>query len=209
MAADQPIASSSVSVVPANEVSCEDIQTVFGTRGEAASCQCQWFKILHKDWDSVSVAERAFRLRQQTDCGYPDAQATTGLVAFVDGEPVGWCAVEPRSAYPRLSNMRVPWSDRNEDKDDETVWAVTCFMVRTGFRRRGISRALARAAVDYARERGAHALEGYPMVDRPNEEIAWPSEMYVGTRSIFADAGLAEVTKPTKRRYVMRIDFAE
>jgi GNAT superfamily N-acetyltransferase len=208
MTGDQPSAADPhVSVRPANEVSWEDIQTVFGTRGEAAACQCQYFKILNKDWSSVPVAERAFRLRQQTDCGYPDAEATTGLVAFLDGVPVGWCAVEPRSAYPRLRNAKVPWTGREEDKDDDTVWAVTCFMVRTGYRRRGISSILAKAAVEYARDRGARALEGYPMVDRPNEEIAWPSEMYVGTRSIFSDAGFTEITKPTKRRFVMRIDF--
>ena len=98
--------------------------------------------------------------------------ATSGLVAYLDGEPVGWCAVEPRTAYPRLLlKTRVPWEGRAEDKTDDSVWAVTCFVTRAGFRRRGISRALARAAVDFARERGARALEGYPMITQPGQEI--------------------------------------
>ena len=103
-----------------------------------------------------------------------EAGGTSGLVAYLDGEPVGWCAVEPRPAYPRLLlKTRVPWDGRAEDKADDSVWAVTCFVTRAGFRRRGISRALARAAVDFARERGARALEGYPMITQPGQEITW------------------------------------
>jgi GNAT superfamily N-acetyltransferase len=156
------------------------------------------------DADSVPVGERADRLRKQTRCGQPDADTTSGLVAYLDGEPVGWCAVEPRSAYVRLG--RVPWAGRAEDKTDDSVWAVTCFVTRAGFRRRGISRALARAAVDFARQRGARALEGYPMITQPGQEITW-DELRVGSRSIFAGAGFDQVSHPTLRRVVMRIDF--
>lgn len=198
--------SEAITVVPANEASWEDLQAVFGLRGYAAACQCQWFKCSHREWESLSREERAFRLRQQTDSGYPDSDTTTGLVAYLDEEPVGWCAVEPRSAYPRLRGMRVPWSGRDEDKDDGTVWAVTCFVTRVGYRRRGIAHALARAAVDFARERGARAIEGYAMLTNPGEELTW-GELYVGSRSMFADAGFTQVSHPTKRRVVMRLDF--
>ena len=83
---------------------------------------------------------------------------------------------------------------------------MTCFVTRAGFRRRGISRALARAAVDFARERGARALEGYPMITERGQEITW-GELHVGSRSIFAAAGFVEVSHPTPRRVVMRIEF--
>jgi GNAT superfamily N-acetyltransferase len=83
---------------------------------------------------------------------------------------------------------------------------VTCFVTRAGFRRRGISYALARAAVDFARERGARALEGYPMVTDPGKDITW-GELHVGSRSIFEAAGLEEVSHPTLRRVVMRIEL--
>jgi len=56
-----------------------------------------------------------------------------------------------------------PLGGRAEDRTDAGVWAVTCFVTRAGFRERGASRALARAAVGHARERGARALEGYPI----------------------------------------------
>ena len=197
-----------VTIVPANEASWEDLQAVLGTRGDSSRCQCQRYKMQPREsWASVGAEVLAVRLRAQTDCGHPESRGTSGLVAYLDGEPVGWCAVEPRTAYPRLLlRTRVPWAGRAEDKTDAGIWAVTCFVTRAGFRRRGISGALARAAVDFARQRGARALEGYPMITQPGYEVM-SVELHVGSRSIFADAGFAEVGRPTLRRVVMRIDF--
>jgi GNAT superfamily N-acetyltransferase len=146
------------------------------------------------------------RLQEQTHCGFPSARTTSGLVAYIDGEPVGWCAIEPRTAYRRLRNSPVPFTGRDEDPADDSVWAVTCFVTRAGFRRRGVSRALARATVAFAREHGARALEGYPMLTDPGQDVTW-GELNVGTRSIFAEAGFSEVSHPTLRRVVMRTDF--
>jgi GNAT superfamily N-acetyltransferase len=194
-----------ISVRPANEASWEDLQTVFGTRGQAARCQCQRYKLRPREsFRSFPTEERAFRLRRQTDCGHPESDTTSGLVAYLDGEPVGWCAVEPRTAYEGLlRNNRVPWEGRAEDKTDDSVWAVTCLFTRAGFRKRGVSRALARAAVEFARERGARAIEGYPITTK-NVIV---EELHVGTKGVFADAGLTEVSRPTLRRVVMRLDF--
>jgi GNAT superfamily N-acetyltransferase len=199
-----------ISVVPANQASCDDLKAVFGTRGDASKCQCQRYKTRATDWDiawaSIPAAKRAKRLREQTRCGQPQARATSGLVAYLDGEPVGWCAVEPRTAYVRLQSKPLVWAGRAEDKADNGVWAVTCFATRAGFRRRGVSRALARAAVDFARERVARAVEGYPMTTTPGQEISW-GELHVGSRRIFAAAGFVEVSRPSLRRVVMRRDF--
>jgi GNAT superfamily N-acetyltransferase len=201
-------ATPALTIVPANEATWDDLQLAFGTRGDPSRCWCQRYKMQPKEsWASVGAAELASRFRVQTGCGRPESAATSGFVAYLDGEPVGWCAVEPRSAYPRLLlKTRVPWEGRAEDKTDESVWAVTCFVTRAGFRCRGISRALARAAIEFARERGARALEGYPMITQPGQEIAW-GELHVGSRSIFEAAGFKEVSRPTVRRVVMRIDF--
>ena len=195
-------------IIPANEASWEDLRAVFGTRGPSATCYCQRFKLKPKEaFKSFPAEERAHRLRTQTECGHPRSTTTSGLIAYLDEEPVGWCAVEPRTAYEGLLRVyRTPWEGRNEDKTDESIWAVTCILVRAGFRRRGIGYALARATVEFARERGAHALEAYPMITKPGEEIIW-DEILVGNRSMFAAAGFAEVHQPSKRRVVMRIDF--
>jgi GNAT superfamily N-acetyltransferase len=200
------VAAPAISVVPANEASWEDLQTIFGTRGVASRCQCQRYKLRPREsFASFPVEERAHRLRQQTDCGHPGSDVTSGLVAYLGGEPAGWCAVEPRTAYEGLlRNNRVPWEGRAEDKTDDSVWAVTCLFTRAGFRKRGISRALARAAVDFARERGARAVECYPMTTMKNVIM---EELHVGTEGVFADAGFTELGRPTLRRAVMRVDF--
>ena len=195
-------------VIPANKAGCEDLQLILGTSGEPALCQCQRYKMQPgESWASVGPKELGSRLRRQTNCGRPGSGATSGLVAYVDGEPVGWCAVEQRVAYPRLLlKTRVPWEGRAEDKTDTSIWAVTCIVTRKGFRGHGIGHALARAAVDFARRGGARALEAYPMVT-PTDQRVMPVELHVGTRNMFADAGLVEIGRPTLRRVVMRVDF--
>jgi GNAT superfamily N-acetyltransferase len=196
-----------LTIVPADEASWEDLEAIFGTTDYPGRCHCQRYKIRASHWATVSDAERAARLREQTACGNPKARSTSGLVAYLDGEqPVGWCAVEPRTAYPRLLRTRTPWTGRDEDKTDGTVWAVTCFVTRKGFRKRGITYALARATVGFARVRGARALEAYTMLTQPGKEITW-GELHVGSRDVFADAGFAEVSRPSPRRVVMRVDF--
>jgi GNAT superfamily N-acetyltransferase len=195
-------------IVPANEAACEDLQTVFGARGAAAYCQCQRYKLRPREaFKLFPAAERAARLRGQTRCGNPGTGGTSGLVAYEGHEPVGWCAVEPRTAYDGLlRNYRVPWEGRAEDRHDPTVWAVTCVFARARYRGRGIAHALVAAAVEHARRNGARALEGYPLLTAPGARVAW-DEIHVGTRDMFAAAGLVEVSRPSKRRVVMRIDF--
>jgi GNAT superfamily N-acetyltransferase len=193
-------------IVPANEASWDDLRAIFGTSGVGSVCQCQRYKLRRREsFGSFPADERAHRLREQTDCGHPESDTTSGLVAFLDGVPVGWCAVEPRSAYEGLvrNSNRTPWLGRTEDRTDDTIWAVTCVFVRAGYRKRGISRALVRAAAGFARERGARAVEGYPMTT--TQAIA--EELHVGTEATFAAAGFTEVIRPTLRRAVMRIDF--
>lgn len=196
-----------IRVVPANEASCDELLAVFGDRGSPATCFCQRYKLQPREaFSRFPREERRERLRGQAHCGDPAAETTSGLVAFLDNVPVGWCAIEPRPAYFGLGRVyRVPWEGRAEDRADDTVWAVTCVLVRAGFRGRGISYALAAAAVEHARVRGARALEAYPY-RREVGEVTW-DEIHPGTEGIYAAAGLVEVTRPGKRRVVMRIDF--
>lgn len=202
-----PIRAEQVRVVPANEASWADLTAVFGPADYPARCQCQRFKVDGWIWRDTSQEERTEALRAQTRCGQPSAPVTSGLVAYVDGEPAGWVAVEARTAYPKLRTNRVCFPGRDEDRDDDTVWSVTCFAVRKGYRGRGLTYLLAEATVDHARSRGARAIEGYPMLTQPGKEVTW-GETHVGTVQVFEAAGFREVTHPTPRRLVMRIDLA-
>jgi GNAT superfamily N-acetyltransferase len=192
-------------IVPATPDRWDDVQAVFGTRGGARHCQCQRIRLGDGAWWYLSVEERAHHLREQLDPG-PDAPTSGALLAYVDAEPAGWVAVAPRTEFVRYRGSQVPWAGRHEDKDDAGVWAVTCFAVRVGYRKQGLMYELTTAAVEHARERGAEAVEGYPIVTDHGQEIAW-GEVNVGTPGAFAAAGLTEVSRPTKRRRVMRLDF--
>lgn len=193
-------------VRPADAVPFEDLQRVLGTRGIGHRCQCQRYKLAPKEsFAGTAVEERVARLRAQTDAGHPGSGGTSGLVAYLGDEPVGWCAVEPRPAYGGLVRVfRVPWDGRDEDRADPGVWAITCLFVRAGYRRRGISRVLAAAAVEHAQACGARAVEAYPMTTTAVIE----EELHVGTVPTFAAAGLTEVSHPTPRRVVMRRELA-
>ena len=86
-----------VRIVPANQASWEDLQVIFSTNRTAQGCSCQWFKHRDKDWKSIPAEALEADLRVQTGCGHDDAIETTGLVAYVGGEPAAWVAVEPRT----------------------------------------------------------------------------------------------------------------
>jgi GNAT superfamily N-acetyltransferase len=195
-------------VVPANEASWQAITAIFGTRGVGAVCWCQRYKLAPREaFKSHSPEERAARMRAQTHAGEPSSPTTSGLVAYLDGEAVGWCAVEPRPTYVGLLRVyRTPWQGRVEDKTDAGIWAVTCFMIRAGYRGKGVSRALAKATVEHARAGGVRAIEAYPMISQSGEEVTWGEE-HVGFSNVFEAAGFREVSRPGVRRVVMRVDF--
>ncbi len=198
-AADAP----ELRIVPANEATWDDLQAILtGTTGR---CQCQRQRLGDRDWWHMPPSERGAILRAETHCDDPRAAETIGIVAYDGDEPVAWCAVDRRSVFGRLRGSPVPWAGRDEDPDDDTVWAIACVIVRRGHRGRGFTYPLVAAAVEHARSRGAAAVEGYPLLTGESR-ISW-DELNVGPLGPFAAAGLAEVAHPTKRRLVMRIDF--
>ncbi len=191
-------------IVPANQASVADLDAIYGGHGAGTGCRCQWFKLERKEsLGDIGKAGLRQRQLQQAGCGDPESTTTSGLVGYLDDEPVAWVAVEPRPSYPGLLRVyRVPWDGRNEDKTDPSVWAITCLYTRAGYRGRGISTLMATAAVEFARENDAAAVEAYPIT-----QGALSYERRVGTPATFSAAGLQEVHRPSKRRIVMRLEF--
>jgi GNAT superfamily N-acetyltransferase len=193
----------SVRIRPANEASWQELQLIL--TGTASRCQCTRQRLGDRDWYALPVEQRATVLREAVGCDDPRASSTVGLIAWVDGEPAGWVAVDARSAYRRLRGSPVPWAGRAEAKDDPAVWAIACLVVRRGYRGQHLTYALVAAAVEHARSQGARAIEGYPML-AGGAEVTW-DELSVGPVGPFVAAGFAEVSRPTKRRVVMRLDL--
>lgn len=171
-----------------------ELQTVFGTKGDPAGCWCQWFKLSRADWDAATREETQALLHGQLEAGSP------GVIARIDGEPVGWAAVEPFSAYPALGRSPIT---RRREGDPEDVWAVTCFVVRLEYRKRGVARALLAGALDHAKRHGATVVEGYPVDPEVRPSLS-AAERYHGTVSLFRDAGFDLIRRPSATRAIMR-----
>ena len=186
---------------PANDATSEDVEAVFDAGG-ARKCRCQALKVPGWIWRDTTQDERDAALLEQAGCGTSGPSSrTSGLVGYVDGEPAGWVAVEPRENYPRIWARQKSWM--RMDRDLEGVWSVTCFVVRKGFRRRGLMYELAAATVEYGRQVGARVLEGYPTEPAPGKTVIW-DEASVGLLQVFVDAGYEVEASPTLRRRVVR-----
>jgi GNAT superfamily N-acetyltransferase len=85
--------------------------------------------------------------------------------------------------------------------DDKAVWSIVCFFVAKPFRGRGLMERFLKAAVDYARERGAKIVEGYPI--EPTGRLSGYSG-YTGLVSSFRKAGFVEVLRRSERQPIMR-----
>ncbi|WP_046768570.1 GNAT family N-acetyltransferase [Jiangella alkaliphila] len=167
----------------------EDLMSDSG--GPAARCWCMAWRV-GPSYRHRSAAENRSDFQAVVAAGPPP-----GLLAFSDaddGRAVGWCQVTPRSAVPALER---PW--RVRPVDDVPVWAITCFYIRKGHRRQGVTSALISAAVEFAREAGASAVEAYPL-----DGAVSPSSTSTGYASTFLRAGFREVARRSPERLDMR-----
>jgi GNAT superfamily N-acetyltransferase len=185
----------SLDIRPVEPDGFADIAALFGPNGANSGCWCMWWRISGRDWTTGGSASNRAGFEAVVRSGQP-----AGLLGYDEGTPVGWCAVAPRTAYPRLLRSRTL---RLTEPDDPGVWSVTCFFINRHHRRQGVSHALLCAAVGYAAGRGATAVEGYP-VDTSGDRR--PSgDLFTGTFGLFAGAGFTEYARPaTGRRVVMR-----
>ena len=192
----------SIQVRPATADRWNDLVTVFGRRGEDPSwCWCQLFLRSGTQESSASgpVPDNRAALRHEI----AQAAVPPGLIAYDDNRPVGWTRVGPRSGFPGVTGNRALARVLIEDPG---TWWVTCFAVDSRHRRSGIGSALLTAAVEFARERGATAVEGHPVdVTNLRATRVAGSSIYTGTVAMFSAAGFAEVARTYPTRPVMRL----
>lgn len=168
-----------------------DVETLFGERGACAGCWCMWWRMANPDWRREKGAGTKRRFRALVRRGPPP-----GLLAYVGGEPVGWCAVAPRASYPRLARSRIL-----APVDDAPVWSVTCFFVRKDWRQRGVTVALLREVGRFVAAAGGTIVEGYPSDAKTPQP---PPFVYHGLLSAFEKAGFTEVARRSESRPVVR-----
>jgi GNAT superfamily N-acetyltransferase len=170
-----------------------DLESLFGPRGACGGCWCMAWRLTPSDFSRLKGDGTRRALRAIVTSGEP-----TGILAY-DGEaPIGWCAVAPREATPRLGRARVLGRI-----DDVPVWSVTCFFVARAWRKQGVTVALLRAAAAHARRQGALILEGYPVEPRTGEQPA--AFVWTGLASAFRAAGFSEVARRSATRPIFRL----
>lgn len=168
-----------------------DFERLFGPRGACAGCWCMFWKLRGKAYEE-NTGEPARQMQKSI----VESGTVPGLLAFKGDQPVGWIAVEPRSAYPKLAHSRVL-----KPVDDSNPWSVTCFFVAKQARRQGLTIEMLNAALDYVRERGGKIVEGYPVdAERELPDVF----VYHGTAAAFQKAGFVEVARRSETRPIMR-----
>lgn len=171
----------------------QDIQTLFEEDRVCRACWCMWWRVSAADWMKRRGKENKNALKALVDSG-----KVPGILAYFNGQPVGWVSMSPRVEYARLERSRTL-----KRIDDKPVWSVVCFFVAKPFRRRGVSTKLLEVAVDYARKRGAIIIEGYP--SKSSEKQQDPL-VYTGLVSMFEKVGFGPVAG-SKTRTIMRYVF--
>ena len=158
-----------------------DLGSLFGQGGDPRWCWCAFYRIRQIDFASASAESNREVLERAVETTATEDRAP-GLIAYRDGEPVGWVSVGPRDDYDRLKHSRIL-----APVDDRPVWSIVCFVVARRARKQGMANALLDAAVAYAREHGATLVEGYP-VDTAAGRVSAASA-YKGTLGMFERAG--------------------
>ena len=164
-----------------------DFERLFGGSGACGGCWCMAWRVRDGErWGDIKGAEAKRRMRALILSG-----EAHGVLAYLDGEPVGWCAYGRRVDYPKLQRARSLACD-----DMAQVWSLPCFFIRKGHRGKGIGTALLREALEQLRRRGARIAEGYP-VKPPRDGRPLPGAFaWTGTRSMFAACGFEVVGNP-------------
>ena len=172
-----------IEVVPASADRWADVERVMRTPGDPETCWCQVFRVPRDDWDARPTAQNRDDLHALVTDG-----VRPGLVAYDDGEPVGWCSVAPLEQLVRLASSPSIAAARPDGDDLEGRWAVTCFVVTEAARGSGLVGVLLEAAVSFARAQGATAVEGIPLDVEAAAEVT-PDHLFGGTLKAFEGAG--------------------
>ena len=170
-----------------------DFVRLFGARGVGGGCWCMGWRLPRQQYLRQKGDRNKKAMRSLVQTG-----SAPGLLAYLAGEPVGWCAVAPREVYLALGR-----SPSRKAVDSERVWSITCLYVARAHRRQHLTAQLIEAAVAYVRSQGGRIVEAYPVPQKPG--VTSTAYAYPGFVSMFEDAGFAECARRRPTRPIMRL----
>lgn len=174
-----------------------DLEALFGDRGACGGCWCMFWRLPRKQFDAGKGAGNKRAMKRIVTSG-----KEPGVMAYLKKEPIGWCAVAPREHYIALERSRIL-----KPVDEKPVWSISCLFIAKPYRRKGVSSQLLRAAVEFAANRGAAIVEGYPV--EPSMEKMPDPFLWHGIPSAFTAAGFVEVLRRSKSRPIMRFEVSK
>jgi GNAT superfamily N-acetyltransferase len=173
-----------LAIRPLTAARVDDLKAVTaGTWG--ASCWCLFPRYTAKQRRERRVDASGDASRRAEMARLARRRHAPGLIAYRDGEPIGWIAIAPRAELGRVAASRA-----TPPVDAVPVWVIPCITVRRGHRGEGVAVAMIRAAVDYAARLGAPAVEGYP---RRTSARLHDDFLFIGNEAMFRRAGFREV----------------
>lgn len=169
-----------------------DLASLFEQGGDPKGCWCAWFRVRGMTFSNSSAADNRTVLEKAARTDARKGRAP-GLIAYRDGEAIGWVSLAPREDFERLEHSKVL-----ARVGEKPVWSIVCFVVGRRARGQGVANALLRAAMDYARDHGATMLEAYP-VDTGGGRVP-SANVYHGTLTMFERAGFRVVERRQANR---------
>lgn len=178
-----------MSLHPMTSQRLEDMTLVMGERGVARRCFCMHWRRpdggYGNDYDN----------RDRFAAVIADDQPP-GLLGYIGPEPVGWVQVGPRADFPTLQRSKLL-----KPIDEVAVWAINCFVVKVGHRRKGVGRGLLAGAIAYAKHLGAAVLEAYPVDGSRSSGV----DYFTGTLEMFSREGFVEMIRRNETRPIVRL----
>ena len=157
---------------------------LFGEKGACGNCWCMYYRLSKSDFQE-GKADKGNK-NAMKDLVWADKPA--GIIGFYEGQPIAWCAFAPREDFIKLERSRV-----HKRIDNQAVWSIPCFFIDKHFRRNGVSVALLKGVIEYAKENGIKIIEAYPTT--PTQEKLPDSFALIGLYKSFERAGFEIVDR--------------
>ena len=183
----------SLTFEPLTKANWDKFTQLFGMKGACGNCWCMYPRLSKNDFNEGKSGEgNRNAMHEIVLTGKP-----TGILAFYGNQPVGWCAFAPREDFSKLERSRV-----HKRIDNQPVWSVPCTFINKSFRGQGVSVALLKGVVQYAKENGIKVIEAYPTI--PTQEKLPDSFAWIGLYKSFERAGFQIVDTTSKSRPMVR-----
>ncbi|MEE9167144.1 MAG: GNAT family N-acetyltransferase [Candidatus Neomarinimicrobiota bacterium] len=182
----------SLDIKPLTRQNWSDLEKLFGPKGAYGGCWCMWWRSTRSEFEKMQGEGNRNAMKEIVKSG-----EVPGILAYSDGEPVGWCSVAPRESFASLNRSRVL-----KRLDDKPVWSIVCFFVARQYRHQDLNVKLIEGVVDYVRRQGGKVIEAYPT--EPRGRQLSPVSIFMGSPSAFRRAGFEECARPSKSKIIMR-----